>query len=205
VFFLIRLIGFHYLCGMKWIGKRISIVEDKKKTTIIITPERKIWINALMGAWISMWYVIGLSVILSFFILELTGQQKLILFIFLSFWFYYALRVTRSFLWLMWGQENLKIDEISLTIKNSTGKFGKARSYFLENIRKIRTSTPKERSLQQSWEASPWVGGGERIEFDYLGKVIRIGRKLSEKEAKLLFHFLTNKMESMLKSRRKNE
>jgi len=188
---------------MKWIGKRISIVEQNHKTTIIIAPDRKIWINALMGAWISMWYVIGISVVSAFFILVLSKQEKLILVIFLSFWLYYAVRVTRSFLWLMWGSENIKIDKTSMTIKNSTGKLGVAKPYFLENIRKIRTAVPKERSWQQAWESSPWVSGGERIEFDYLGSTIRLGKKLPEKECVLLFQFITKKIDSLLKSKKK--
>jgi len=188
---------------MKWIGKRISVVEQNNKTTIVIVPERKIWINSLMGAWISMWYVIGTSVITAFFILELSRQEKLILVIFLSFWLYYAVRVTRAFLWLMWGAENIKIDKTSLTIKNATGKFGTAKPYFLENIRKVRIAIPKDRSWQQAWESSPWVSGGERIEFDYLGTVVRFGKKLPEKDCVLLFQLITKKIETLLKSKKK--
>lgn len=190
---------------MKWIGNRISVVESKNKTTIVIHPDRKPLITALMGAWIFMWYSIGFTVVWSIFVLKLSQQERLILIVFMSFWLYYAVRVTRSFLWLMWGTENLKIDELALTIKNATRSFGKATPYYLENIKKIRLDIPKERSFQTAWESSPWVRGGERIEFDYLGKVIRLGRKLPEKEATLLFNLVTKRIEELLKQKNRRE
>lgn len=190
---------------MKWIGDRISVVDTKEKTTIVIYPEKKPLITALMGAWIFMWYSIGITVLWSFFVFKLTQQEKLILVIFMSFWLYYAVRVTRSFLWLLWGTENLKIDELALTIKNSTRNFGKATPYYLENIKKIRMDIPKERSFQTAWESSPWVRGGERIEFDYMGKAVRLGRKLPEKEAGLLFNIITKRIEEQLKKKSRKE
>lgn len=190
---------------MKWIGNRISVVDEKEKTTIVIHPERKAFINALMGAWVFMWYGIGFTVVWSYFMLKLTQQEKLILVIFMSFWLYYAVRVTRSFLWLFKGSENLKIDQIGLTIKNATGRIGRATPYYLENIKKIRLDIPKERSLQTAWESSPWVRGGERIEFDYMGKVVRLGRKLNEKDATLLFNLITKRIEEHIRQKSKRE
>lgn len=190
---------------MKWIGNRISVVDAKEKTTIVIHPEKKAWITALMGAWIFMWYSIGITVIWAYFAVKLTQQEKLILVIFMSFWLYYAVRVTRSFLWLMKGSENLKIDSIGLSIKNATGKVGRANNYYLENIKKIRLDIPKERSLQTAFESSPWIRGGERIEFDYMGKVVRLGKKLSEKDATLLFNLITKRIEEQLKVKNKKE
>jgi hypothetical protein len=60
-------------------------------------------------------------------------------------------------------------------------------------------SVPEERSIQRVWEASPWIRGGERIEFEYNGKMIRFGRKLNEKDAKLLFQLVTRRIEERMK------
>lgn len=191
-----------YLCSMKWIGERVSFVDDKKKTTFVIYPQQLGWQKSLMGAWFAMWLTIGGIIVWSFTAFKLTQQEQLILVVFLTFWFYYAVRVGRSFFWLLWGKELLKIDETSLTIKNTIRGYGKARSYFLENIQKIRVSQPKEHSMQAVWEASPWVNGGERLEFDYLGKTIRFGKKLAEKDAKLLFTVVTKRIEDQLKRKK---
>ncbi len=184
---------------MKWIGKRISFVDDKDKATIVVYPQDISWLKAVMGAWVGMWLAIGATVIWSFFTFELSQQETIILIVFLTFWAYYAFRVTKSFFWLMWGKELIKIDEVSLTYKRSIRGYGKAVPYYLENISKIRVFQPKERSIQSAWEKSPWIKGGERIEFDYMGKVIRFGYKLEEKETKQLFKFITKKMDDRLK------
>lgn len=191
--------------SMKWIGNRISFVDSKEKTTIIIYPEKKPLVTALMGAWIFMWYSIGITMVFAYFMMKLSQQEKLIVVIFMAFWLYYAIRVTRSFLWILWGTENIKIDPFSFTIKNATKKAGRAKSYYLENIKKFRMELPKAKSLQVSWESSPWVRGGERIEFDYMGKVIRLGQKLSEKDATLLFNLITKKVEEQIKLKSKKE
>ena len=61
---------------MKWIGERISFVDEKIKTTIVIEPERNFWINGLMGAWLAMWYAIGVIVIWAIFKLNLKKSIK---------------------------------------------------------------------------------------------------------------------------------
>lgn len=193
------LLKFGYFCRMKWIGERISFVDDKQKTTIVIEPQKKGLVTGLMGAWFSMWIVIGATVIWSYYTFTLTQQEQIIVYVFMAFWLYYAIRVGRSFFWLMWGKELIKIDEVSLTYKRSIRKYGRATSYLVDNIAKIRMYVPKERSFQAVWENSPWVRGGERIEFDYMGKVVRFGRKLDQKDAEQLFKFITKKVEQRVR------
>ncbi len=187
---------------MKWIGERTSIVDDKKKTTCVIYPEEKPMVTGLMGAWVTMWLVIGATVIWAFYTLILSDQEKVIVFVFMTFWTYYAVRVIRMFFWLMWGNELVKVDETSMTIKRSIKGYGRAIPYYLENIKQVSLSVPKENSFQAVWEASPWIKGGERIEFDYLGKMIKFGRKLNERDAKLLFNLLTKRIEEQLKKKK---
>lgn len=184
---------------MKWIGKRISFVDDKKKTTIVIYPEDISWLKAVFGAWVAMWYAIGAIVIWSLFAFSYSEQEIIVLVVFLTFWSYYAFRVTKSYFWILWGKELIKIDEVSLTYKRSIRKYGKAVPYYLENITKMRVFQPKERSIQAAWEKSPWIRGGERVEFDYMGKVIRFGNKLNEKDTALLFKYVTKKLDDRLR------
>ncbi len=186
---------------MKWIGNRISFVDDKKKTTVVIYPENIFWHKSLMGAWFFMWLTIGGTMIWSL-TLKLTDQEKIIVFVFLTFWAYYAVRVGRTFFWLLWGKELLKIDETAFTLKNTIKGYGKAVPYFLENIKQIRVHTVESNSIQAVWEKSPWIRGGERIEFDYMGKTIRFARKLDEKDVKLLFNLVTKKIEEQLKRKK---
>lgn len=192
---------FYYFCPMKWIGNRISYLDDQNKTTFVITPEQIAVVKALMGAWCFMWFAIGVTISWSYFVFSFTQQEKLILGVFMVFWLYYFVRVGRTFLWILYGREYIKVDKISLTIKTSIRTYGKAKEYYLENIKKVRVSVPKENSFQAAWENSPWIRGGERIEFEYLGKTIRFGRKLNQQDSKLLFQILTKRIEDHLKKK----
>lgn len=199
---------------MKWIGERISYVDQETKTTIIITPETVGAAKALIGAWFFMW--MGIGTYLIWYLIDSFGlkpvtekevsklqQEQIIIAVFLAFWAYYAFRIGRMFFWLLWGKEYLKIDKIAMTIKASTKGYGKARQYFLENITKVNLNMPEDKSLQSAWENSPWIRGGERIEFEYMGKTVRFGRKLKEAEAKQLFQLITKRIDTQLKLKKK--
>jgi hypothetical protein len=183
---------------MKWIGERTSFVEDKNKTTIVIQPENIFWHRALMGAWFGMWIAIGAIMVWALTI-PLNQQEKLIVVIFLIFWFYYAFKVGKSLAWLLWGKELIKINKEGLSYKKSIKGYGKSHLYFLENIQKIKIQQPKENSFQAIWENSPWIQNGERIEFEYISKTIRFGKKLNEKDSTLLFNLITKRIEQHLK------
>ncbi len=92
-----------------------------------------------------------------------------------------------------------------MTYKRSVRKYGKAHPYLLENITKMRMTHPKENSLQAAWEKSAWIMGGERLEFDYMGKVVKFGRKLNEKDAELLFKMLTKRIETQIRQNKKKQ
>lgn len=187
---------------MKWIGERISFVEDKQKMTVVIYPEAKGWIKSAMGAWFAMWIMIGVSLSVYYFTTPIEQDLKIALFVFSVFWAYYAVRVGRSFFWILWGKELIKIDEAAFMYKKSIRTYGTAKRYLLENISKMRLHEMKEGSFQAIWESSPWVKGGERLEFDYLGKVIRLGRKVSEKDGKLLFKLLSKRIDQNIRKKK---
>ncbi len=190
---------------MKNIGERITVKEGKNKSTVVIQPEKKAHITALIGAWVAMWWMIGAIMTWAYFKLDLSQQEGLIVVIFMVFWAYYAYRVTKQFFWILWGMEFLKVDKQALTIKRSTRGYGKANAYYLENINDFQWKLPKERSIQASWEATPWISGGQRMQFEYFGKMVRFGEKLNDKDANRLFHFLTSEMERQLKEKRREE
>ena len=191
--------GFFYFCQMKLIGERISFNDTKEKFTVVIEPEKNGLVNSLMGAWLSMWLTIGVIVIWSLSELKLKEQEQIILYVFLVFWFYYAFRVSRSFLWLLFGKELVKIDEVSLTIKKSIKNYGQSVPYYFENIKNIKFEFPESNSIQSLWESSPWINGGERLNFEYFDKVVRFGRKLNEKESQILYNLIAKQIKERSK------
>jgi hypothetical protein len=184
---------------MNWIGERISVVDHSTKTTIVILPHKSAWAISLMGAWLAMWLTIGFTTLWYLFNFTLTQKESVIVTVFMIFWFYYAFRVSKSFLWLLKGKEKIKVDEIGVHIKKAIFNYGKSRVYYFENIKGLEFNLPKEKSFQTVWEASPWINGAERFQFEYFGKMARFGNKLNEKEAKLLSQVLEKRMRKFSK------
>jgi len=185
---------------MKWIGKRISCIDEKDKSTIVIYPEKIAWKNSLLLAWVTVWLLIGIYVCFQF-TKGYTRDQKLVLVVFMSFWVYFAYRIGKATLWQFYGKELIRIDPISLTYKKSIAKYGKATSYFLENIHKFSVEDVKQTNLGFQYENSIWVVGGERLFFDSMGKVHRFGRKLNDQDAKLLFKYIAKRLDEKLKKK----
>lgn len=187
---------------MKTISDRISFNDAKDKTTIVILPPQLGWKTKMISVWLLLWYSVGIYITYQLF-QPLPQQEAIILLVFLSFWLYFAFKVTKTFLWLTMGKEFIRINETSVSIKKSIRGYGKANPYYLENITKIRVAEEKENSFQSQFEKSAWVMGSEKIEFDHLGKTIKIGRKLDQKETKLLFGVLTKRIEQYLRKKNK--
>lgn len=185
---------------MKWIGNRVSYVDEKQLTTIVIYPERVNWKNNLLAAWFTMWLIIGGYVISQLF-MDYSRDEKLILIVFLSFWLYFAIRIGKATFWQLWGKELVRINDQALILKRSIMSYGKATPYFFENIKKIQLEEVKETNIGFQFEQSIWVLGGERISFDYKGKLVRLGRKLDEKDAKLLFKLITARIDERLRKK----
>lgn len=188
---------------MKWIGERISFKDHKDSVTFVIYPPQVGYKKNLVLIWFILWLLIGGYVTTQFFY-EYSDQERIALFIFMAFWLYFAVRVLKTLLYLFKGREYIKVDQTALRIKNGTGKYGKARQYFLENLTKLRVVEMKPTSIQKVFEDSVWVKGTNRIQFEYMGKHYGFGRKLNEKDAKLMFQIITKRMNKYLRQKEKN-
>jgi hypothetical protein len=188
---------------MKWIGERISFVDRKESVSFVIYPPNVGNKKYIILVWTILWVLIGGYVSTQFFY-DYSQKEKIALIIFMSFWLYFAVRVIKTLVNLFFGREYIKIDETVLRIKSATGKYGKTRQFFIENITKFEVPLGKESAFQKSFENSPWVKGTNKIQFEYIGKTYSFGRKLSEKDAKLLFNVVTKRITQYLKKKAKD-
>lgn len=187
---------------MKWIGDRISFKDHKESVTFVIYPPKVGFKKNLVLLWFVLWLMIGGYVTTQFFY-EYSDQEKIALFVFMAFWLYFAVRVLKALLYLFIGREFIKLDMTALRIKKSTGKYGKAKQYFIENLTKLRVNELKSTSIQKVFEDSIWVKGTDRIQFEYMGKHYSFGRKLEEQDAKLMFQIITKRINKFLKQKEK--
>lgn len=180
---------------MKWMGERISFIDNKNQTTVVIYPPNIGIRKLFLLLWTLAWLAIGTFVFSQFFVIPgPTEKEKIILIVFLSFWFYYAIRVSKTLIYLYWGREYMKLDQEGFSLKIATGRYGKSNRFFYENIKSLKVVSMKETSFQHVYESSPWIKGSNRLFFDYMGKTISFGRKLKEEDAQLLYKFLVKKI-----------
>ena len=95
--------------------------------------------------------------------------------------------------------KRILIDEIGLHLKRSVRRYGKRKVYYFENIKNLSFFIPEEGSIQSVWESSPWINGAERFSFEYFGKMIKFGNKLTQKEAQLLSQVIEKRMRKLAK------
>ena len=188
----------------KWIGDRISTEDHEKSTTIIVFPKRKRWMDIVFVVWTIGFTFVGFYMIyLLFFggINELkTGvnfdedirrQQVIYLFIFISFWAYFEYSTLKL----------LMIDSEALHVKKAIFNYGRSQRYFFDNMKKIRVEEDDKTSLNKFLDSAYWSPGSDTIKFEYMGKKRSFGRKLDEKNAKLLLRFINDRIKKNRKKR----
>jgi hypothetical protein len=184
---------------MKNIGDRITFEDHKEYTTVIITPPSVDWKNAMLFAWVIAWTYVGVYIVYNFYVGMFDDDQQIYFAAFLVFWFYFEYRSIKSLVWIRFGKELLKIDKEYLIVKKSIRKYGKANKHFLENVKKFSTIEQNESKFIKAFENSYWELGKETMQFESLGKTIKFGRKLDEKDVKLLFRVIEKRLNQNIK------
>ena len=170
------------------IGDRITFWKEKDKVEIHISGKVKPWQESLLFAWLGMWTLCGLYIMV-FFFQELNMEEKLFLFVYLVFWGYFEYIVGRTWMWRKWGKEVIQVEGGNLELTNQVRKSGQTNRYFVQNIKNLSFEAEKS-SFISIYFNSFWIRGGERISFQYMGKEVRFGRQLSEDECKRLLSVL---------------
>src|SRR5690554_5013769 len=98
---------------MKWIGDRISFVDNKDNISFVSYPPKIGWKKIVMLLWFILWIAIGVYMTYQFF-RDFSRDEKIVLVVFMSFWTYFAIRVGRTLLYLYYGREFIKLDKDAL-------------------------------------------------------------------------------------------
>ena len=189
----------------KFIGERISFVKTKEQLSIIITQEIPRWKETLLLTWLMAWIFVGVL-----FILELTQrsdqQERMFFTVVIAFWAFFLVRIGKAYLWRKGGREMIWISPGKLAIKNGWWSYGKAKTYFLDNVKNVSLIPVDHKNFLQSLDRSFWVVGGENISIQYMKKELRVGKQLEEREARQLVMLIDKGIaEFKRKSQKKKE
>lgn len=198
----------------KWIGDRISIVDQNHVTTIVINPLRIWWKEMLLTIWVLSFTFIGLYMLY----LLLTGftdlnyleaptaeevdNQRIYAIVFLGFWGYFEYRTVKALLWYRFGKELIRLDSDGFLLKKSILTYGKANRFFFENIKKFGQRKQENTSFGQFFENAYWAMGTDALIFDHNGKSTSFGRRLNEKDSRLLMRLIDDRIKKLMRRKK---
>lgn len=185
---------------MKFIGDKISHQKKEGTFTAVISPKIAGIKETLLLTWLLAWTFCGI-----FFITQLLGpdsrETKLALAVMVAFWTYFEFKIGKAYFWRKYGLERLMIKDGYLHIKNDIKGFGKARSFFVENVQHLGLIKTSNKNFFTFMNNSFWVIGGETIGFECLNKPVTLGQHLNDKDAKLLVRLLESELKLALKTK----
>ena len=177
---------------MEFLSERVSVDRKDGRTSVVISARYPRGKEAVLVAWTVAWMLCGLYIMYARTEFADGDPVRQYLLVFLAFWLYFMIKVGRATLWRLKGFEMWRIKDGAVTIKDSLFGYGKASTYFVDNIQKLGPIDIDPSSWKQQWSTSIWVIGGERLGFEHLGKKVVFGKGLDEVEAKKLVVVLKN-------------
>jgi hypothetical protein len=171
-------------------NSRIELHQDKGSGFIYIYPSISKISETLLAVWLLAWVLSGFIVLPELFNVEIDFRQRFFYFVFLMFWSFFAFKIGYTFFWKKYGKEMLKISEGTLVYKRDIKTYGTAHTYFLENIKNLEINSLSPGSFLEAYYSSFWMMGIESVQFDYLGKTVKLGLQLGKNDAQKLYDFI---------------
>ena len=167
------------------IGKRISALKADGVSSFVIIPTDTNWKLHLLFAWLFLWTISGVIVLVNYFTLS-NANIKIIVLIWLGFWAYFEFRTGKAFLFKKFGKEKIWIKNGKFNYWRDVAGRGKKLEFDSELLKDLQLVEKNKRDFFQFMNESFWVMGGESISFIYGAKTYRIGVQLPEEDAKEL-------------------
>lgn len=166
---------------MKIISARVSVLDKEDVLSIVILPtvEKKKLLGLLL--WLIAWSVCGLIVLINFFMLN-NRDAKLFLFVYLAFWLYFEIKIASAFRWKKFGKEKIWLKNNRMFYRKEISGKGKTNEFEIDMVNDVKMIELHQSSFSDAINQSFWIKGGERIQFQYLAKTIRMGLQLNDKE-----------------------
>ena len=177
---------------MERISDRVSVERSKEQMTVVISARLPRVKEGLLTAWVLMWTLCGVAFIHQFVTLE-NGSTRAFMLGMCALWLFYELRIGRTLLWRMKGFEFWRVRGGTMTIKDSIFGYGKARDYFVDNVKDLGKLNLDKSDWRLQFTDSFWTMAGERLGFMHLEKHVAFGKGLSDEEATALLKILKDR------------
>lgn len=164
------------------IGKRTSLSVKDHVFSLVIIPTHQKKKTGLLFLWLFAWTISGIIVISSY--PQIREQNaKIMLVVWLAFWAYFEFKIIRVFMWKRFGKEKLWVKNGKLHYQQDINGRGKVKEFDANLISELRVIPVEKASFADSFNQSFWVKGGERVQFESQGKIIKLGMQLPDEDA----------------------
>jgi hypothetical protein len=174
------------------ISERASFVENENELSIVISSAINRTKAKNIGIIFFLWLIGGIVIGVNYFRIE-DHNTKIFILVWLAFWAYFSYVIGKAFFWQWSGKELIKIRSGKLIYKKDVNGRGWVMDYDLEKISKMRKYGEKTPGWLQKFGGDYWSVDCDSLAFDYEGKEVAIGYKLSEKESDRILKLLRGK------------
>ena len=164
------------------ISPRASVKKSDEELSLVImaAPDKsKAKYLGILGA---LWLVGGIYIGYNYFVVK-DANTKVVIMVWMAFWFYFSYIILKSFLWQYSGKEIIKIKNGKMFYKKDTGGRGWVQEYNLNEISNIKKYEDKTPSWTKKFGSDVWSTDCDSVSFEYEEKEIAFGYKFSEKES----------------------
>jgi hypothetical protein len=168
------------------VSPSISFDRSPGRLSVVISARASAPKRYLLLLWLLAWLACGIIVILERRQIGASDPMRQFLLAFLAFWAYYLVVIGKALLWRWFGMELWRVKDGILVIKDSVFGFGRATSYFVDNIQALGLLKVDPSSWKAQWNNSLWVVGGQRLGFEHIGRKVIFGKGLDEADARRL-------------------
>jgi hypothetical protein len=96
----------------------------------------------------------------------------------------------------------VRVQEDVLLLKRSFFTFGQTRTYYIDIIKDFEPIVLSKTSFAYTYENGWWVLGGEKLGFEYQGKLVKFAMQITEQEARDMHRILGKYMARAKKTRK---
>lgn len=165
---------------------RIEVEKSHEKVTVSIQAYRDSSKQTLLIIWALLWTSCGVYILYLLFSGSAGQDMRSFLIIYLGFWAYFEYKVIYAYRWRSAGKELIEIGTDRLSITRLIGNRGIPRHYSLDYIKNVRIFEDTSGGFIKTMNDSYWVVSGDRLAFDFQGKLITFAMQIPESDASAL-------------------
>lgn len=171
---------------VEYLSDRISVVQKPEKLSVIIKAYSEESKNRWLSIWLMLWTLTGVAFIVSFFVLTLSKNDKILYAVTIAFWFYFEYVILKAWRWRKYGFEQINIRDGKWLMKRDVKGRGIVYTYPTKSIRRIEIEEDRTPSWMKVFGGDYWDISGETLTMSVAGEYVRFGNQLGQKEAKRL-------------------